>query len=113
MATRAQLMEAVMYAKANEWKPINYNTLRRTWTVVTPAIHRSKGPGDTFGKWADDTFDRHLFVTIVGRADGKGVTSVAVGNARAPWMGRQDAGVTIKEAIRVLTATYDDEGNAV
>lgn len=103
MATRAQLMEAVAYARRNGWELIDGNTLRRTWTVPTPEICRSKGPGDTFGKWACDTYDRHLFVTIVG-------SSVIVGDARAPWVGRSDTRVSMARAIAILTAEYDGRG---
>jgi hypothetical protein len=104
-------MEAVAYARANGWKVINGNTLQRKWTVVTPEIHRSKGPGDTFGTWGDDTYDRLLSVSIVGRADGTGKTSVIKREHRTPWKEAHQTSVSIREAIFTLTRSYDHEGN--
>jgi len=110
MATRAQLMEAIDHASANGWTAINGNTLRRTWTLETPETNRYKAGAGMFGKWDGDTYDRHLFITIVGSVAG-GKISVILGDARAPWVGRDDTSVSLKRAIEVLTADYNDKGD--
>jgi hypothetical protein len=66
-------------------------TLRFTETVLTPDYHR----GDGFGRWPEETYDRHVFMTLVA---GK----VILGVATAPWMGRNDREVPLWLAEAIL-----------
>jgi hypothetical protein len=66
-------------------------TLRFTETVPTPDYHRGEG----FGRWDQDTYDRHVFLTLVA---GKFILGVAT----APWMGRSDSDIPLWLAEAIL-----------
>lgn len=66
-------------------------TLRWTETVPTPEYHR----GDGFGRWPEETYDRHVFITLVA---GKFI----LGAATAPWMGRSDSDIPLWLAEAIL-----------
>lgn len=66
-------------------------TVRYTKTQPTPDCHRGTG----FGRWDQDTYDSHVFLTRVG---GKFILGVA----SAPWMGRQDSDIPLWEAEAIL-----------
>lgn len=66
-------------------------TLRWTETVPTPDYHRGTG----FGRWEDETYERHVFLTLVA---GKFI----LGAAPAPWVGRNDSDIPLWLAEAIL-----------
>lgn len=75
-------MKALMSAGNGRWEyvPGNYaTTIRITREIRTPDYHRGEG----FGRWPDETYQRHLFFTLAAKG-------VIIGDATAPWMGRRD-----------------------
>jgi hypothetical protein len=57
--------------------------IRKTRTVETPEYYR--GPSASrFARWDEPTYDQHLFLTMMSQG-------VILGEARAPWVGRQDS----------------------
>jgi hypothetical protein len=67
-------------------------TIRYTRTHPTPDYHR----GTRGGRWDQDTYDDHVFVTLAGR-------KVLLGVAPAPWVGRQDSDCPLWLAEAILT----------
>lgn len=73
--------------EASEWTAIGTGvgaTIRWTKTQETPAYAREKRPGQAWAMWEGETYDSHVFITLVA---GKFILGVA----GAPWVGRQDS----------------------
>jgi len=96
-------MDTLARDEASPWTALGSMigaTLRFTETVPTPDYHR----GDGFGRWPGETYDRHVFVTMVA---GKVILGVAV----APWMGRNDQEIPLWLTEAILadpSLAFDD-----
>jgi hypothetical protein len=66
-------------------------TIRRTTVHQTPDYQRTGRPGD----WDQDTYDKHVFITIGSRG-------VLLGVSAAPWVQRRDSDISLKKTLAIL-----------
>lgn len=80
------------------WEPVPkaYGlTVRHTVTEKTPDYARKPWRESAEPLWGQDTYNTHVFVTMIGR-------KVILGAASAPWMGRTDTDVPLWLAEMIL-----------
>ena len=70
--------------------------MRFTATEQTPDYARSCERGAWAALWDQDTYDTHVFVTLVA---GK----VVLGTSAAPWVARQDRDIPFWLAEKIMT----------
>lgn len=103
----ARMIELVQTPESG-WVPLTGtvgSTVRFTKTEPTPDYARSSERGAWSALWNQDSYDTHVFVTLVA---GK----VVLGTAPAPWVGRRDSDIPfwLAEAILADPAlAFDDE----
>lgn len=63
-------------------------TVRYTQTHETPEYARTKRPGKQFVMWEGETYESHVFLTLVSG-------TFIMGTSAAPWVGRTDREVPL------------------
>jgi len=66
--------------------------------LPTPDWARNPGIHGRFALWAGETYDRHVFISIIGGKSWSLILSVS----RAPWARGSDSRITMKRAFDVL-----------